>query len=95
MQIFVHTRPTLTHFDWVRNMMVVCRRWKSVLVRTPHFWAALIRDSAWDLYGFTSTRRNAETWRRFSFAVEHSGSLPLDLYLTCVDDSAVDFLIPY
>ena len=95
MQIFVNTHPTLTHFDWVRNMMVVCRRWKSVLVRTPHFWAALIRDSAWDLYGFTSTRRNAETWRRFSFAVEHSGSLPLDLYLTCVDDSAVDFLIPY
>ncbi|RPD56512.1 hypothetical protein L226DRAFT_253803 [Lentinus tigrinus ALCF2SS1-7] len=95
MYIFVHTRPTLTHFDWVRNIMVVCRRWKSILVRTPQFWADLIGDSSWDLYGFTSERPSAEIWPRFTFAVSHSGTLPLYLYLTCVDAQAVDFLIPH
>ncbi len=95
MHVFSHIGPTLAHFDWVCNIMAVCRRWKNILLRTPRFWADLIEGSSWHFYGFHSIRLDADVWRRFRFAVVKSGRLPLQLYITCLDDRVADFLFPH
>lgn len=75
MQIFSYIHPTApVHAG---SVMLACRYWNALVLRTPMFWANLA-GSVWILDGI-SICVHPERLAALKFAVAQSGTLPLDL----------------
>ncbi|KAI0699736.1 hypothetical protein C8T65DRAFT_297445 [Cerioporus squamosus] len=87
-QIFSHIHPTSPAH--AGSVMLACRYWNAVLLRTSVFWADLV-ESPWTLNDI-SIRVYPERFATFRFAVAHSGTLPLDLGFVGMGEALSSFL---